>query len=1498
MIKLLHRSGIRRKTVGRGLLLFIAGLIALFNILFNTPSTVQALPTGFQAYYILGNEEQIYNMFVHIDTYEYGGIISSNQMRSVVTLVATADNQIIYYDHWEDGYEADIFNPVQSTTEVYGDGDPTNGGSGSDILSVGDIVTLKSDGSGGGVNAVVPVDPRGTDVRYDGGDHVVSTGGPVDLVHAMWPQDGTWIGGAWEVYSLQAWAASFSYHVPIGVDTSSDDFKYVWLQVEALYDNTTIVIDNGSDSAAVTMDKGQTYSSMGYLDSQPSTPITVTEGTTISSDRQIQIGLITGGPGTFQTRFFVLLPDLMWSNEYIVPIPRTTDEAETELYLYNPNDHAITVQAYDADGADTLTIPARQVILHSTQAGYAPVGSAVRLESTDTFWGLAAVDTEDTPYDWGYSLIPIAHLKDEYFVSWAPGNVLDPVTSGSNASPVWVAPIADGTTFYVDYGPMDGVVDETFTLNALETRRIFDPDYDNSGMHIWASGKFITIWGADPSRNQPGDGYLDLGYTVLPLRQEWLEPVMTLEKSVDTDVLPPEGGEVTFQLEVRTHGPAPVTNVDITDTLPISWTYVPDSAIVTYADGSQGYPEPSINDRVLHWDLSHDMYSNEPLRLQFDARIQTGGSVGATRWDGFESGDYTGGSINWLGDWNASGGNDVAVVGSENGIDPYAGSYQLRLRDDNVSVSRSADLSEFVKPMLRFKRNAYSLEDGEFFYLDVYDGSTWHNGLRAWTDGSQEGTWVLEELDLSPYAASVTTIRFRSPSGGMNNDDLLYVDDVEIYDAVRVSENRGWASGRYRDHMFNATDTAVVYVSPLSLNKAADRATAVSGETIVYALTCRNSGGVTVTGVRVSDLLPWGVNFVAASNGGTYVTATNTVGWLLGEIGPSETKSVAFSVTVDADVSNGFQIENVGQVRSDQTDPVNSNRVRVEALAPDLSVNKLGPANASEGEVITYTIQYVNVGGAAASGVVISDVVPDWTTYQADSIAINTGSGWVALTDAADGDAGAYDGSAVVVRPGAVAGEVAEGESGSIRFRVQIASSVPDGTSVVNRATIEQDGREPWRTPLVATAIKDLTIRKEADRAVAVAGDAVAYTLTYGNHGSITETNVVIYDTIPAHSTYISGTAAGAGLTIEYSTDRRQTWTTTQPSDPSLVTDLRWSRSVLPVGETGQQASFQVRLDDPLAGGVTLSNYATISSAESGLIYSNILDIATVDVVIYKSAGAAYAFPGDVITYTLTYGNNGSAVAADVVISDTLPVSVTYVSGSITGSGADDSGAPTLVWRVGSLPAGASRQASYVVSLASDATPGADIPNTALLVSALDTATSNESHVTVASAGVAIGPSRQADVSPGETITYSHYIINTGNVSDTFDIAYGHSLWPLAATTLYHDQDGDGVRDASDPVIAGTTGPVLPGRAYNILLVMTIPADADAGIANETTITATSQNNPAHSSSVVDTSTIPDAPITGLDLDVESSSVEINTSVAFSASVTGGTNVVYTWDFG
>ena len=93
-------------------------LIALLLILFLVKAD-GSVPVGYQEYIVFGREYQSKDFFDYTLDQESCGGTTNNEMVSVVTLTATVDNQKIYYDHWEDGYESDIMNPSQSSTEIY-----------------------------------------------------------------------------------------------------------------------------------------------------------------------------------------------------------------------------------------------------------------------------------------------------------------------------------------------------------------------------------------------------------------------------------------------------------------------------------------------------------------------------------------------------------------------------------------------------------------------------------------------------------------------------------------------------------------------------------------------------------------------------------------------------------------------------------------------------------------------------------------------------------------------------------------------------------------------------------------------------------------------------------------------------------------------------------------------------------------------------------------------------------------------------------------------------------------------------------------------------------------------------------------------------------------------------------------------------------------------------------------------------------------------------------
>ncbi len=1369
-----------------------------------------AQPTGYQEYYVLGYEEHVWRAFLAInDGSDYQ--IEAGQICSTVSLVATADYQVIYYDHWEDGYEADLLNPTQATTVVYGDGNVENGGSGDDILHAGDAIDFLSTQNVTGpdaLNGYVPVNPyrNPTDLRYDGGDRIITSGGPVNLTHAMWPLDNSWVGGAWEVPSRQTYATATSYRIPIGSDLYTfgggdtgtyGDFRNVYLQLSAFEDNTTVSIRQPSGEAInFTLDRGETYSSMGYINSMTAPAIEITVGTTVRASKPTQAGLITGADGSFQGRFLTILPDQLWGADYVIPAPSGASGQEAEIYLANPNDFEITITARDRFTQTTFSISPTTYISATIpygpkRGGLLPAGSATRFTSPDGRFGvIVCANSSYANYDWGFAGMPAQYLSRDYYIPWAPGSYNTPPTE--NGSPVWVTPLRDQTTFYVDfYRPsvgLDGVVDESFTLDVLEQRRIFDPDNDNTGMHIWASGEFATAWGPDPLTAEPSVPYLDLGVGGLPVHHQWLELVLQLEKTAEPTVLPPSGGTVTFTLVAQTEDAA-VVGVNISDTLPISWQYVPSSTIVTYPDHHITTLEPMIEGQELGWNLSASLAPYQALTLTYQARVTTTGSVGTTVEDGFESQTYDGGR-GWSAPWIESGENDGPAAGGVviTAANPYLGDVHLDIAAPTRSLSRTVDLSGFTWPQLHLMRYLTLGGSGAYF-LDVFDGLQWRT-VTTWTVESGTGSYLQEAVDLRPYLSAKTAIRFRSDDQ-VSTGDHLRIDQIEISDAIVMAVNHGEAIGRlqYTDAIFNPTDEAVVYVSPLLLSKTVNQQEAGIGEQLIYTLTYTNvHPSSTITNVAIQDTVPIQyVTFQSASDGGVYDSASGSVLWTVGDLSPHSGGVVTLSVTVNDFVADGTIIENQAQVTGDGSPLASSNIAATLIRAPRVVLEKSGPTVARQGETITYTLSYVNAGLASAEDVVIRDTLPVSVTYVTGSLAIDTGGGWIPLSDVPGDDEGAYISSTLIITPGVVPPQ----GNGRIRFRVTITEGLPAGTLIENWAVLDHRLDIPRASNLMVTRIADLLIAKTAHTIVETPSPPVVapngyitYTLSYRNASpAVTQTNVILQEAIPAYTHFV--TATGVFL---YSWDHGATWSATQPITPP--THIRWLDPLLPPA-TSRVVSLTVQANDTLPDGSVIQNIAHITSTQTGAylhewIPSNDVEVKTALLWAQKSALPTTAWTGGQISYTIHYGNRGSADVV-AILSDALPTNTTYVARSIWGQGASTATLPTLRWDVGTLVGGGeggTRMVGYAVRLPFDMADGTTITNTAYISSVYGLQISDPAVVTVrAAADLALTKQATENVETGGTITYTLVYTNRGP-SYAHDVAITDTL--PSGTTFGH----------------------------------------------------------------------------------------------------------------
>jgi len=168
----------------------------------------------------------------------------------------------------------------------------------------------------------------------------------------------------------------------------------------------------------------------------------------------------------------------------------------------------------------------------------------------------------------------------------------------------------------------------------------------------------------------------------------------------------------------------------------------------------------------------------------------------------------------------------------------------------------------------------------------------------------------------------------------------------------------------------------------------------------------------------------------------------------------------------------------------------------------------------------------------------------------------------------------------------------------------------------------------------------DLSLSKAGPASV-LAGTSFTYTLTVENLGPNAAVNVLLTDTLPISVTFDSATA------------------------PCTETD---GVVTCPLGEINpdNSAVIDVVVTAPETVG-TLTNTATVASDTRDLDETN--NTGSLDTVVepasdlsLSKAGPGSVLPGVNFTYTLTVENLGPNVAVNVLLTDTLPISVTFVS--------------------------------------------------------------------------------------------------------------------------------------------------------------------------------------------------------------------------------------------
>ena len=392
------RQFVGQTSVARAFAVFFASLLLLMlasNVVFA------ASPPPVQEFYVPVPEDQVFDALREIFPGRSACAIQTPEKevaKPIITYISISvisDNTIIYYDHWEDDFEVDVSNPIQASTEIWGDGDETNGvapGVPNDIINANTVIVLDTE-----VNWMDLAD-RQTVIDYDASDKVAATR-MIAMTRAAWATgSGTLLAGALEVYPTNQWGTQFE--VPVGENADlnnaiNDLFEYTGLAVMATEDGTSLAIDIDGDGVAdinTTIDEGESYLVNGGIQ----------RGATVQASNRVQVSLITGDRcDIYESRWYVLFPTDQWSDSYYSPVSKVpasagnTTNTQTTVFLYNPGPSDPLSVRYDVTGGSQTTVT---VAISQTIPVMVPDDSGAHFYTTDgsPFAAIGAIDTGDT----------------------------------------------------------------------------------------------------------------------------------------------------------------------------------------------------------------------------------------------------------------------------------------------------------------------------------------------------------------------------------------------------------------------------------------------------------------------------------------------------------------------------------------------------------------------------------------------------------------------------------------------------------------------------------------------------------------------------------------------------------------------------------------------------------------------------------------------------------------------------------------------------------------------------------------------------------------------------------------------------------------------------------------------------------------------------------------------------------------------------------------------
>ncbi|NAS32510.1 DUF11 domain-containing protein [Flavobacteriaceae bacterium R38] len=799
---------------------------------------------------------------------------------------------------------------------------------------------------------------------------------------------------------------------------------------------------------------------------------------------------------------------------------------------------------------------------------------------------------------------------------------------------------------------------------------------------------------------------------------------LSLVKTVN-NTTPQVGETVEFTINVTNDGPSDVSGVVVTDQLPSGYTFISNTATAGDYDATTGI-----------WNLNGVLPNGTTETLRITVLVNP-------------TGDYTN-----TAEITASGNNDPDSTPGNN--DPLEDDQDDAITNPipiaDLSLVKTVDnqfpdVSDNVTFTITLTNDGPSeatgivvtdiLESG-YNYISDTSGGAYNSVSGLWSVGNlASGASISLDITVSinttgsyNNVAEVTAVNELDPDSTPGNNDLNEDDQDEQNTLPRV-------------------------ITDISVTKTVDNLSPSVGSQITFTVTVTNDGPSDATGLVIEDVIASGYQFVSATpSAGTYDEIIGS--WDVSSLtnGVSETLQVTVTVLPNGEYANIAELIALDTFDPDSSPDNNLNSeddqdtvTPVPTGLADLSITKeVNISTPNVGDIVEFTINVTNSGNSNATGVIITDQLPQGYTYQSH---VTTAGIYNPTTGLWNTNGTILNGATETL---IILAEV-NAPTGSANEYLNIAqitaSDQADPDSDANSDENSDDlndgiADDDEASALVIPQVADLNLNKTVSNETPNVGDVITFTIAIENNGPDTATGVAVRDILPLGYSNIANVSDSGNIS-------------------SNIID--WNNLTVPV--SGLTLSYEVTVNMPTGTAGEYLNIAEIVASDQFDPNSNpdnddgdqdeddedneTIVSPSVDIGLQKVVDNPNPNIGDQVIFTITASNSGSIGATNISIDEALPGGYQFVSSTASLGTYDELNGE---WIIPSLAS----QATATLNITVTVLETNDYLNIVSLsfLDQIDLNTDNDS--------------AQATVEPTCLIIYNEFSPNGDGVNDFFQI--------------------------------------------------------------------------------------------------------------------------------